>query len=105
MTLGETLISVWQQSLGEGNEKVTLEDKHYPVRLFRAKKLRSVDFSYGELSIVGIEQNPATNSRWAGLAREGNRIMQFRCKGRYVANVCEGNLLRYPAWKSLGLPE
>jgi hypothetical protein len=24
------------------------------------------------------------------LAREGKLIMQFRCKGRYVANVCEG---------------
>ena len=35
----------------------------------------------------------------------GNRIMQFRCKGRYVANVCEGKLLRYPAWKALTLPD
>ena len=105
MTLGETLISVWRQSLVEGRQKVDLEDKHYPVGLFRAKKLRNVNFSYGELSLIGIEQNPATNSRWADLAREGNRIMQFRCKGRYVANVCEGNLRRYPAWKGVGLPE
>ena len=105
MTLGETLISVWRQSLAEGRQKVALEDMDYPVGLFRAKKLRSVDFQYGELNIIGIEQNPLTNSRWAGLAREGNRIMQFRCKGRYVANVCEGNLLRYPAWKGMGLPE
>ena len=64
MTLGETLVSVWQQSLEEGKEKVDLGDKHHPVRLFRAKKFRSVDFSYGELSIIGIEQNPATNWRW-----------------------------------------
>jgi len=54
---------------------------------------------------VGIEQNPKTASRWAELARQGNRIMQFRCSGRYVANVCEGKLLRYPAWKALELPE
>jgi hypothetical protein len=33
------------------------------------------------------------------------KIMQFRCKGRYVANVCEGKLLRYPAWKALALSE
>ena len=105
MTLGDVLISVWQQSLAEGKEKVDLEDKHYPVGLFHAKKLRNVDFRFGELSIMGIEQNPATNSRWAALAREGKQIMQFRCKGRYVANVCEGNLLRYPAWKGMGLPE
>jgi len=105
MTLGETLISVWRQSLAEGRQEVDLEGRHHPVVLFRAKKLRNVEFSYGELSIIGIEQNPATNSRWASLARQGNRIMQFRCKGRYVANVCEGKLLRYPAWKGMGLPE
>jgi len=105
MTLGETLISVWRQSLAEGRQKVDVEDKHYPVGLFRAKKLRNVEFSYGELSIIGIEQNPATNSRWASLARQGNRIMQFRCQGRYVANVCEGKLLRYPAWGGMELPE
>jgi hypothetical protein len=31
--------------------------------------------------------------------------MQFRCKGRYVANVCEGKLKRYPAWTTLTLPD
>ena len=105
MTLGETLISVWQQSLADGQEVVELGLESYPVTVFRAKKLRSVEFSYGELRIIGIEQNPATRSRWATLAREGNRIMQFRCTGRYVANVCEGTLLRYPAWRALALPD
>ena len=60
---------------------------------------------FGDLRIIGIEQNPATTSRWAASAREGNRIMQFRCKGRYVANVCEGKLLRYPEWRALKLPD
>jgi hypothetical protein len=64
-----------------------------------------VEFDFGSNRLVGIEQNPKTTSRWAELAREGNRIMQYRCKGRYVANVCEGKLLRYPAWKALELPE
>ena len=73
--------------------------------MFRAKKLRSVNFRYGELGITGIEQNPKTESRWAVLAREGKRIMQFRCEGRYVANVCEGKLFRYPAWTALALPD
>jgi hypothetical protein len=70
-------------------------------------QLRSIDFRCGELSIKGIEgieQHPTTNSRWAGLAREGKRIMQFRCKGRDVTNVCEVRLLRYPAWNGKGLP-
>jgi hypothetical protein len=68
-----------------------------------------VDFSEGGTSIIGIEQNPATESRGAvAVGRLGARrekIMQFRCRGRFLANVCEGHLLRYPAWKALGLPE
>jgi hypothetical protein len=105
MTLGETLISVWKQSLADGQEEVGLGQESYLVKVFRAKKLRNVEFNYGDLRIIGIEQNPATISRWAASAREGNRIMQFRCKGRYVANVCEGKLLRYPAWRALTLPD
>ncbi len=105
MTLGETLTIVWQQALADGQEEVELGHESYPVTMFRAKKVRSVEFSYGDLRIIGIEQNPSTSSRWAALAREGNRIMQFRCKGRYVANVCEGKLLRYPAWNALALPD
>jgi hypothetical protein len=94
MTLGDTLISVWRQSLAEGRQKVDVEDKHYPVGLFRAKKLRNVEFSYGELSIIGIEQNPATNSRWASLARQGNQIMQFRCKSRVWPTSAKANCYR-----------
>jgi hypothetical protein len=105
MTLGETLVLVWQQSLADGLEAVNLGNETYPVTVIRTKNLRSVYFSYGELRIVGIEQNPATSSRWAALAREGKRIMQFRCQGRYVANVCEGKLVQYPAWKALALPD
>ena len=105
MTLGETLISVWQQALAYGKERVALGHESYPVTVFRAKKLRSVNFGFGELAIIGIEQNPKTSSRWAVLAREGKRIMQFRCEGRYVANVCEGKLFRYPAWTALALPD
>jgi hypothetical protein len=105
MTLGETLISVWQQSLADGKEEVKLGGESFPVTVFRAKKLRSVEFGYGDLRIMGIEQNPKTDSQWAAMAREGKRIMQFRCKGRYVANVCDGKLLRYPAWTALALPD
>ena len=105
MMLVETLVSVWQQSLADGQERVDLGRESYPVTVFRAKKLRSVNFRYGELGIIGIEQSPKTESRWAVLAREGKRIMQFRCEGRYVANVCEGKLFRYPAWTALALPD
>ena len=105
MTLGVTLISVWQQALGEGRVEVELEGETYHVTVSRAKGLRMVEFNVGPNRFMGIEQNPKTESRWAALAREGNRIMQFRCKGRYVANVCEGKLVSYPAWKALELPE
>ncbi len=105
MTLGEALISVWRQALADGRAAIELEAETYAVTVLRAKKLRLVEFSFGSYRIVGIEQNPKTSSRWAILARKGNRIMQFRCKGSYIANVCEGKLLRYPAWRALELPE
>ncbi len=50
-----------------------------------------------DLSIIAIEQKPATNSGWAASAREGKRIVEFRCEGCYVAKVCEGNFLWYQA--------
>jgi len=105
MTLGDALISAWQQALGGGRDNIELEGETYPVTVSRAKGLRMVEFDLGPHHMVGIQQNPRTESRWAELARQGNRIMQFRCKGRYIANVCEGKLLRYPAWKALELPE
>jgi hypothetical protein len=105
MTLPETLLAVWQQVLAEGRDRVTLGEESYPVKSTRSKKLRLVEFTWGEHELVGIEQNPKTASRWAELARRGKLIMQFSCQGRYIANVCQGKLLRYPAWQGLRLPD
>ena len=105
MTLGEALVIVWQQALADGRASVELAGESYPVTILRAKKLRMVEFTFGSQRIAGIEQNPRTSSRWAALAQQGKRIMQFGCMGRYVANVCEGELLRYPAWRAVELPE
>ena len=105
MTLGDALISAWRQALGERRDEIELEGKTYRVTVLRSKGLSMVEFEFASHGIEGIEQNPKTASRWAELARQGSRIMQFRCSGRYVANVCEGKLLRYPAWKALELPE
>ena len=96
MTLGETLISAWQQTLGDGREDIELEGKTYPVTVSKVKGLRMVEFEFGPDAIVGIEQNPKTASRWAELARQGNRIMQFRCSGRYVATYAKGNCCATP---------
>jgi hypothetical protein len=105
MTLVETLIEVWMQVLVEGKPRVELAGKSCLVTTTRAKKLRTVRFEYAPYHIDGIEQNPETGSRWALLAREGKRVMQFTFGRRYIANVSEGELVRYPAWHSLGLPE
>ena len=105
MTLGETLIEVWQQVLVEGRPRVELAGKSYPITTTRAKKLRTVRFEYTRYHLDGIEQNPETGSRWALLAREGKRVMQFSLGRRYIGNVSEGELVRYPAWHSMGLPE
>ncbi|MBP1596784.1 MAG: hypothetical protein H6Q05_2161 [Acidobacteria bacterium] len=105
MTLGETLIEVWRQVLVEGKPRVELVDNSYPVTATRAKKLRTVQFEYASHHVDGIEQNPETASRWALLAREGKRVMQFTVGRRYIANVSEGELVRYPAWQALELPE
>jgi len=105
MTLAATLISIWQQVLAEGEISVEVEGQSYRVGHTRSKKLRTLDFSFGAAEITAIEQNPQTGSRWAAMARKGKRIMQFNCEGRYFANVVEGQLTRYPAWKDLDLPD
>ena len=105
MTLPETLIAVWQQVLAEGRKSVELGGKSYSVGATRGRRLRTVDFAYGRISLTGIEQNPEKSSRWALLARKGKRIMQFSSQGRYIGNVSEGRLTRYGAWADLGLPD
>lgn len=104
MSLEDTLISVWRQVLVENKPSVVVNRHRYRVGFTRSKRLRTVEFSHGRYAFFGIEQNPDTRSRWAALARSGKKIMQFSYAGRYVANVCEGKLLRYPAWRTLKLP-
>jgi hypothetical protein len=45
-----------------------------------------------ENTIVGIEQNPKTKSRWAQMAGSGKKVMQFIQDGRYVAVVADGKV-------------
>jgi len=105
MTLGDTLVEVWRQALIDGRPWVELQERQHRVGTTRSKGLRTVDFDYESLHLTGIEQNPDTRSNWAEQARQGKRVMQFTYQRRYVANVCEGKLLRYPAWRSLNLPD
>jgi hypothetical protein len=105
MTLGEMMVEVWRQSLVEDRGEVDIAEQKFPVTRTRSKGLRVVAFQDGAQHFEGIEQNPETRSRWAAMARSGSRIMQFSCRGRYIGNVCDGTLTRYPSWKAVGLDE
>src|SRR5947208_12349812 len=104
MTLGETLTAVWQQALADEKPFVELEGKRCRVEKTSGKRLRTVSFDYGAHRMIGIEQNPRTASRWAELARQGQRIMQLSFQGRHVGHVCHGKVVRYPSLSGLGPP-
>ena len=95
---------MWRQALVSGRSEVLLGRQKYRIGFTREKRLRTVAFPYGRRRLFGIEQNSGTRSRWAMLASEGKRIMQFSYRSKYVANVCEGKVFRYPAWRTLKLP-
>jgi hypothetical protein len=91
----QTLIDVWRQVLVENADVVELGTKRFPVRLTPKRRLREVDFEFEENHFRGLEQNPETKSRWAQMARAGEKVMQFLSEGRYVANVVDGKATLY----------
>jgi len=91
----ESLVDVWRQVLVENADVVVLDTKRYPVRLTAKRRLREVDFVFDGNEIRGLEQNPETKSRWAQMARAGEKVMQFLSEGRYVANVVGGKVTLY----------
>jgi hypothetical protein len=94
-SLEEILISVWRQALVEGTETVTVEDWDFPVRRAIRSGLREVDFQFQSHALRGLEQNPETSTRWAQLAREGKKVMQFLSGRRYIAVVVDGKVQFY----------
>ncbi len=104
MNLEEALVAIWRQTLKENANLVELGGRSYPVHRTQRKRLRQVDFAFEGQTLRGIEQNPETNSRWAQMARQGARVMQFTLVqagsgglrgGRYLANVADGKLTFY----------
>jgi hypothetical protein len=91
----QTLIEVWRQALVENATAVELDGNRYPVRRTPKRSLRQVDFIFDGNQIRGLEQNPDTKSRWAQMARSGEKVMQFLSEGRYVANVVDGKVTFY----------
>jgi hypothetical protein len=93
--LEEVFIDVWRQAFAEAAKAVVLDGQRYPIQLTAKRRLRQVDFKFDGREIRGLEQNPDTKSRWAAMARDGKRVMQFLAEGRYVANVVDGKVTLY----------
>jgi hypothetical protein len=95
MSLEDALLNVWRQSLAENKKTVTLEGESFPVRSTAKRKLKQVDFQFDGKDLRGLEQNPNTKSRWAAMARDGKKVMQFLEGGRYIAVVADGKAHLY----------
>ena len=95
MSLDQALVAVWRQVMVDDAKTVKLDDESYPVRRTSRSKLREVDVRIAGRALRGVEQNPATASRWAKLAKEGKKVMQFLENGRYVAAVVDGKITLY----------
>jgi hypothetical protein len=91
----QALVEVWRQALVENAKVIVLGTERYPVRRTPKRGLRQVDFVFDGEEIRGLEQNPDTKSRWAQMARAGQKVMQFLSEGRYVANVGDGKVTHY----------
>jgi hypothetical protein len=89
------LLSVWQQSLVDQKKIVEVDGETYSVKQTAKSKLKQIDFRFAGRELRGLEQNPNTKSRWAKLAREGKKVMQFLEAGRYIAVVADGKIQIY----------
>ncbi len=95
MTLEEAMVTVWREALVENKAEVELDGQRFRVRATPKKRLREIDFVFEGQTLRGLEQNPKTESRWAQLAREGHKVMQFLDAERYVGNVVDGKVSLY----------
>jgi hypothetical protein len=93
--LEQVLVDVWRQTLVDGAKYIEIGDEKYPVRETSRRRLKQVDFRFEGHELRGLEQNPDTKSRWAKMAREGKKVMQFLDNGRYVAVVVDGKMKNY----------
>jgi hypothetical protein len=98
--LEDILLTVWRQSMVEHATAVKINDNAYPVKTTKGRGLIQVDFDFARRSLRGLEQNPATKSRWAAMARSGKHVMQFLENGAYIAVVVDGRIHTYNARKN-----
>jgi hypothetical protein len=93
--LSTVLIDIWRQTLVEKADTIRLGSESYSVTQSKAKRLRQVEFVFEGKTIIGIQQNPNTKSKWAEQARAGKKVMQFIQDGRYIAVVADGKVTLY----------
>jgi hypothetical protein len=98
----EAFLSVWQQSLVEKKRVVAVGDSTYSVRKTPRHHLAQLDYQVNGLDFRGLEQNPQTKSRWAAMARQGAKVMQFLRAGQYVAVVADGKIKHYRSIAATG---
>jgi hypothetical protein len=91
----DAFLSVWRQALVEEKKIITVADATFSVRRTTKNRLAQIDFELAGVEFRGLEQNPQTRSRWAKMAREGAKVMQFLRAGRYVGVVADGVLKHY----------
>jgi hypothetical protein len=94
-TIDAAFISVWRQALLEQKKIVSVGEATFPVRRTSKNRLAQIDFQVNGIDFRALEQNSQTKSRWAKMAREGAKIMQFLRAGRYVGVVVDGVLKHY----------
>jgi hypothetical protein len=93
--LDDAFISVWRQALVEQKKIISVAGSTFSVRRTTKHRLAQIDFEVDAVDFRALEQNPQTKSRWAKMAREGAKVMQFLRAGRYVGVVADGVLKRY----------
>jgi hypothetical protein len=91
----DAFISVWRQALVEQKKIITVGEATFSVRRTTKNRLAQIDFEVDGVEFRGLEQNPQTKSRWAKMARDGAKVMQFLRAGRYVGVVADGVLQHY----------
>jgi len=94
-TIDDAFISVWRQALVEQKKIASVGGAAFPVRRTSKNRLAQIDFQVNGVDFRALEQNSQTKSRWAKMAREGAKIMQFLRAGRYVGVVVDGVLKHY----------
>ena len=93
--IDDAFLSVWRQALVEQKKIITVGNATFSVRRTTKQRLAQIDFELDGVEFRGLEQNPQTKSRWAKMAREGAKVMQFLQAGRYLGVVADGVLKHY----------